>query len=54
MEILKVVVDNIPKSCAPCPIRVMKICGREKTVRGTSGSAYKVWVPCRKCLLKEK
>jgi hypothetical protein len=53
MEIIKVIVDKLPTSCIACPLSVLRKCGKDTTIRGSSGSIYHEMKPDKRCLLKE-
>jgi hypothetical protein len=53
MKIIKLVTDKKPKVCMVCPISVLHICGKETTVRPTSGAAYKLVIPDDRCKIRE-
>ena len=52
MKIYKMITDHKPDHCISCPISTLHICGKEHTEHPTSGAAYKVMVPDKRCVIR--
>lgn len=54
MKIYKVVVDKKPTDCIACPLIKLKLCGKQYTIRGSSGGIFFGFKPDDRCFLRQK